>query len=522
MRGLTCRARARCKRLNGLEYVHGSSRQQEHICVQHTTLREKVARLDDRSGDTKCSGAVGRLASTRAVAWERSGWNIVIASLCSLLAVVGALQLSATQAFAATGHRFLSSLSEAPAGRALQEPDGVAVDQTSGDVFVADPGAGASTCSARKERFLQSSGRASNRSSWPSMNRAAMCTSPTRLPTRCSFSSPNGSGGYELLSEWFGESTPAKEFGEVVGVAVDNSHGSASGDVYVLDREDSVAETGVVDVFKPRPKGPEEAQEGEFRGVLSSAKLPEPNGVAVSDSSGEVFVADSVARRRVRVQPGREPGKQAQGDGLAAGQLFGTRRRRRQRDRARGRRNDGRSARRRGRTARGERVQSRGRMGRLDHEQLKRERFGEPRGVAVSSTGDVYVADAGKHVVDVFGPGVVVPDVTTAAASKLTRTTRHVERHGQWRRQSRALPLRMGYDRSVGLEHAGDERRWRRRKGRGTVGELQAGTSYFFRLTAENENGTNVGAIREFTTPPAVEGLTTGLGRKCHARQARR
>ena len=39
---------------------------------------------------------------------------------------------------------------------------------------------------------------------------------------------------------------------------------------------------------------------------------------------------------------------------------------------------------------------------------------------------------------------------------------------------------------------------------------LQAGTTYFYRLVGENENGNNVGVGREFTTPPAVEGLGTG------------
>ena len=43
-----------------------------------------------------------------------------------------------------------------------------------------------------------------------------------------------------------------------------------------------------------------------------------------------------------------------------------------------------------------------------------------------------------------------------------------------------------------------------------TLSGLHAGTTYFFRLLAENENGTNYGVVREFTTPPAVEGLATG------------
>ncbi len=49
--------------------------------------------------------------------------------------------------------------------------------------------------------------------------------------------------------------------------------------------------------------------------------------------------------------------------------------------------------------------------------------LGEPRGVAVTASGGVFVADTGLRVVDEFGPGVVVPDVVTGKASKVTRTT---------------------------------------------------------------------------------------------------
>ena len=67
----------------------------------------------------------------------------------------------------------------------------------------------------------------------------------------------------------------------------------SAGDVYVLDGEDSKLEEGVVDVFRPRPAGPEEAGEGSLVRVLSAGKMQAPNGVAVSASTGRVLVADS-------------------------------------------------------------------------------------------------------------------------------------------------------------------------------------------------------------------------------------
>ena len=45
-----------------------------------------------------------------------------------------------------------------------------------------------------------------------------------------------------------------------------------------------------------------------------------------------------------------------------------------------------------------------------------------------------------------------------------------------------------------------------------TVEGLQAGTSYYYRIVGEDENGANYGLIREFQTPPAVEALRTGAG----------
>src|SRR5262249_20279554 len=44
-----------------------------------------------------------------------------------------------------------------------------------------------------------------------------------------------------------------------------------------------------------------------------------------------------------------------------------------------------------------------------------------------------------------------------------------------------------------------------------TLEGLTAGTNYYFRLVAENENGRSYGITRELTSSPAVEKLSTGL-----------
>src|SRR4029077_12306551 len=136
--------------------------------------------------------------------------------------------------------------------------------------------------------------------------------------------------------------------------------------------------------------------------------------------------------------------------------------------------------------------------------------LGEPFGVAVASTGNVYLADALQTRVDIFGPGVVVPDVITSKASKPTRTTAILNgtvngdgKPGHYFFQYGTTPA-LGSSTTPTAFAGGEE------KVLLTLGELHAGTTYFFRLAAENENGANYGIVREFETPSAVEGISTG------------
>lgn len=53
--------------------------------------------------------------------------------------------------------------------------------------------------------------------------------------------------------------------------------------------------------------------------------------------------------------------------------------------------------------------------------------LGSANGLAVSAAGEVYVSDASNSIVDVFGPGVVIPDVTTGPASEVEATSATIE-----------------------------------------------------------------------------------------------
>ncbi len=134
----------------------------------------------------------------------------------------------------------------------------------------------------------------------------------------------------------------------------------------------------------------------------------------------------------------------------------------------------------------------------------------EPAGLALTSAGNVYVGDPALARVDVFGPGVALPDVSTGKATKLARTTAALAGTVNGDGKPGHYLFEYGTTKALGSSTApaafgpGEE------KVAASASELHAGTTYYYRLAAENVNGTNYGTTRELQTPTAVEGLATG------------
>ena len=219
-------------------------------------------------------------------------WRTVVRA--SLLVFTLLLSLAPAQACAATGHEFLSSLSEA-AGKPLEEPSAVAIDQESARVFVADAASGVIDVYSSTGAYITQVGEAGT----VVAAGLAVDEATGELYVANSFQDsvqvydPDGQDAYQLLSEWTGDALPGEEFGEVAGIVVNNDATSAAaGEVYVLDASDPVGEGAVIDVIKPRPAGTEEAQEGELQRRIT-AKVEGASALALDSSQGQILLGDS-------------------------------------------------------------------------------------------------------------------------------------------------------------------------------------------------------------------------------------
>jgi sugar lactone lactonase YvrE len=429
---------------------------------------------------------------------------------CVLAAALCAFFFTSAPALAATGHGFLSSLTEAPAGTPLQEPGALAVDHADGRVFVADLGTGVVDVFSSSGTFLTQIGEGSLFAAGVAVDEAShdVYVADTFASAVLVFK-PDGSGGYALLSEWTGVGALGEEFGEVTGVAVDNSKSVSAGDVYVVEAENPKTGFGAVEVFKPKPAGPEEASEGDLVRSLTSGKMEEPNGVAVSGSSGEVFVADSAKGGVYEFAASGSFAGKMTGSSSPQGSFFGKEEET-------------------GNVSAVAITETTGDLLVAEAERHVVSEFdpagrwvgwitstpagslGEPLGVAVAATGNVYVGDRGLARVDVFGPGVVVPDVVTSKATKPTRTSAILNGTINGEGKPGHYFFQWGITPALGSSTPATPFAGGEEKVAVTLGELRAGTTYFFRLAGENENGTNYGITREVTTPTAVEGLSTG------------
>ncbi len=132
----------------------------------------------------------------------------------------------------------------------------------------------------------------------------------------------------------------------------------------------------------------------------------------------------------------------------------------------------------------------------------------QPFAIAVSaSTGDVYVVDANSNVVDIFGPGVTVPDVTTGLATSVTPTSATL--NGTVNPDSTTLTgchFDYGTSTSYGQTAAcsSTPSGSTPQAVSADVSGLTPGQTYHFRLVASNSGGTSDGADVLFG-PPAIK-----------------
>jgi DNA-binding beta-propeller fold protein YncE len=408
---------------------------------------------------------------------------------------------------AATGHRLVEAIGEAPPGTALGEPTSVAVERASGRTFVTDPArgvvdvvSGSGSFETQFDTGTEAGGVAIDEATGDVYVAAPMEDAVLVFKR-------NGEGEYEQISQWTGAGTPDGAFGEVADVAVDNSSSGSdphAGDVYVVDAGDSA-----VDVFEPKPAGPEEAQEGGYVEMLAGGALEAPNGAAVDTATGQVLVADSV-KGFVAVYSGAGRfERKLTGAGSPDGKFFGP-------------------GEEEGNVAAVAVDPASGHVYVAEAERRVVSEFdsegdwlgwitgpgtsgfGEPRGVALAASGDVYVTDAAGHELDVFGPDLLVADAKTTPASRVTKTTAGLNGVVNADGLPTSYRFQWGESGALGQETASRGAGSGEEAVSAELTELKAGRPYFFRVVAEDEDGVSYGAIQEFQTRPAVEGVSTG------------
>lgn len=217
-----------------------------------------------------------------------------------LAAAVAILALSVGPAWATTGHTFNTTFgtpgSQDPGGFG-GSPGGIAVDQTSGDVFVADPGhtdsGGASA--PRVNRYDGAGAPVSDISVDPvayNNPQGVAVDSANSLVYVSASSNADGTGAviqYSLAGASQGTLTPDTDttFNGSGPIAVD----PANGDVYVA-ATDSLTFMPIVEVF-----GSDRSFKGRFDGSSGNDSALGGIGAIAVDSGGNVYIVDSGKNR---------------------------------------------------------------------------------------------------------------------------------------------------------------------------------------------------------------------------------
>jgi len=403
--------------------------------------------------------------------------RFVAGSLLGVCALISVLLVGAGSAWAGFTHNLVSEFTVSEPGSPAGSI-GVAVEQLSGDVYVVDS-------NANTVKKFDSAG--SPVAGWSLGAMTGPSEHGLSFPYGAAVDQTTGdlyvadfnNGAVDkfdsngvFLSSFTGAGTPAGSFGPA-GLATDSA-----GDVYVADMSH-----GVVDKFDSA--GSYLASFGE--GVLSST-----NGVAV-DAQGDIYATansselielDSTGVCVNSCAPIDQNGSLGVAVDPVSGHVYSV---------------DNSSIR------------------EYDSSGAFIDRFGEGHlttayGVAVNgSLGQVYASNDGSSRADIFGPAVVIPDVSTGPASNLTTTgatlTGTVNPDGVEVSSCR-FEYRFGNETTNSVSCASGP-------GSGTspvdvsanVTGLSPNTPYEYWLVASNQNGTVNGGQQSFTTlsPPLID-----------------
>jgi hypothetical protein len=337
--------------------------------------------------------------------------------LAFLCTAATALATQSTSASASVGHKYLSQITEVPAGPGVTASgpfgtlEGAGFASDSGNVYIADPGKGV------LDEFNSSGGLVTQ---FPSLEGGG--TLAVRHATgevyagnyvgTVSVYSPAG----VLLNSWLPEGVLSpSNFFDGASVSIDNSpSGIAAGDAYV-GGETAVEgrQTGVVALIKPEAGG----NGTRLRLLSGPIGAPEVFRTVVDEATGDLVVLDGgrfpVQRTTLELFKPTAAGEYefvSKITGPPGGQF----------QRITGAATD---------PSNGEIYVAEATAGAVYQFDSSGAYIGQilntpagvfvPDEVTVSSTGDVYISDLNTDTVDVFGPDVAVPFVSTDAASNV-------------------------------------------------------------------------------------------------------
>jgi hypothetical protein len=435
-----------------------------------------------------------------------------VSGLVALLCAIVAGSLSGAAAWGAVRHEYLSQITEVPASSGAAQPgplgevDALAVD--SGSLYGAEQAQGL-TLHEQLDEFDASSGAFERQFALPSSLQAfyffglaaGHATGQEQVYVGAEdneskdFVTVFDGEGHLLGSPWPGTPSGPFSLAGIGGIAADNRAsglGWSAGDVYVSDRYNKV-----VDVFKPSLGNAKEEYITQIEGPEPGVRFGEPSLVAVNQSNGDVVVVDNddvvdifeptalgsyVLVNRISGTPGGPfHGIEALGKALAVdsnGDIYV-----------------------------GENYSEpsvfefdeKGKyLGRLTGTPVRP--FHRVDSLTVDpATHEVYVGDGAnlEGSIDVFGPDLVVPDVTTGPASEVRSTSATIsgtvnpDDAGEASCQfAWGTSAELGNTTPCPAPIPNGERPVEAQQ---TLTGLTPDTTYDYRLQASNENGLNPG-----------------------------